>query len=76
VYEVIWTLSANAPVWESELRVQVAVFVPEEPSCQQSGTPPVAVSSDAFLSSPDPDGGGVATLTFTPAEVAELPAAS
>jgi len=42
--------SAKLPVWASDVRVQVNVFVPEPPSSQQVGVLPEAVSRDGFWS--------------------------
>ena len=69
----ICTCSAREPVWASVVQLQVAVLVPEEPSCQQSGTLLVAVSSDGFLSRLAAE---FEMVTFAAPEAVLLPAAS
>ena len=68
------TLSPKPPVWASVVCVQLNVFVPEPPSCQQVGVFPEAVSRDGFWSRLMTD--WFATVAVTVVDVVELPAVS
>src|SRR6266566_4970875 len=74
VKAVIATFSAQLPVCALAVRVQVKVFVPVPPSCQQSGVePPVADSSEALASRLPPRLAALETVAATPDAVAWPP---